>query len=199
MTRRLILPMVFFLMVLLVVAGCVDETPPVETNSSPGPDGGNVSPGTTALPLSPTPGPEQSLPPGVVPVPSLLPGSTKLTTIAVITGQSGISTKNITVPSSSWELWYTADPQVTGGQDSRSSTGSSSAVFPCLSIQVTDSRSGETVGTVEPPGGLDSYLWQRAGDPRPWSQKFFQGHRAYSLIITAKRLKSYTIEIRVPK
>lgn len=189
----------FFLIILIIMTGCVDEPVQPETNTTPVPAMGTSSPVTPAPMASTVAVPSESLPPGVIPVPSLLPASPKLLTIAVFTGQSGVFTEHVTVPSGSWELWYSADPQVTGGQDSHSSTGTNSAVFPVLSIQVTDSRSGQVIETIQPPGGLDTYLWQRAGDPRPWSQKFFQGNREYALEITAKRLKSYTIEIRVPK
>jgi hypothetical protein len=53
-----------------------------------------------------------------------------------------------------------ADPLITGGQDSVSASGSNSALFPYLSIQINDkSNSNRIVETVEPPGGLDKTLW----------------------------------------
>jgi hypothetical protein len=121
-----------------------------------------------------------------------------MTTIRTITGQSGEQTVNVSIPADYWELWYTADPLVTGGQDSHSATGINSAIFPSLSIQITDAVDSREIRTVEPPGGLDITLWQRAGDPRPWSEKFYQGNAVYSFAITARHLRSYVIEVRIP-
>ena len=54
--------------------------------------------------------------------------------------------------------------------------------------------------TVEPQGGLDKILWAKSGiDPRPWKQKFYEGNKESYFVITAKHLKSYTIEARIPK
>ncbi len=128
----------------------------------------------------------------------LIRESPGMTTIQTITGQSGKQIVNVTVPSNYWELSYTADPLVTGGQDSHSATGTNSAVFPTLSIKIMDASDSSEIETIEPPGGLDITLWQRAGDPRPWSEKFYQGNNVYTFDITARRLKSYVIEIRVP-
>jgi hypothetical protein len=129
----------------------------------------------------------------------LIRESPGLTTIQTIMGQSGQQRVNVTVPSGYWELWYTADPLVTGGQDSHSATGTNSAIFPTLSIKIMGAGDSREIETIEPPGGLDSYLWQKAGDPRPWSEKFYQGNTVYTFEITARHLKSYVIEIRVPK
>lgn len=126
--------------------------------------------------------------------------SPKLTTIASVTGQSGKQSANVTVPSGYWELWYTVDPLVTGGQDSHSSSGSNSAVFPTLSMVITDANDpNNEIETVEPPGGLDVTLWKRSGDPRPWSKKFYRGYKKFNFDITARHVKSYVIEVRVPK
>lgn len=120
-----------------------------------------------------------------------------LKTVTTITGGSGRQSVNVTVPYGYWELWYTADPLVTGGQDSHSATGINSAVFPTLSVVVSDAATGGVIETIEPPGGLDISLWQRSGDPRPWSAKFYEGNKEYSFDITARNLKSYVIEVRV--
>jgi hypothetical protein len=122
----------------------------------------------------------------------------KFRTAGTITGGSGTTTADIIIPSGYWELWYTADPLVTGGQDSHSATGTNSAVFPTLVIKIIDKKSGNEIETVEPPGGLDIMLWQRAGDPRPWIQKFYRGNKEFSFVITAKHVRSFTIEARVP-
>jgi hypothetical protein len=134
-----------------------------------------------------------------VQTPDPLGESSKLMTVTTITGESGRQSVNVTVPYGYWEMWYTADPVVTGGQDSHSATGTNSAVFPSLSVIISDAASGEEIETVEPPGGLDIYLWQRSGDPRPWSKKFYEGNKEYTFDITARHLKSYVIEVRVPK
>jgi hypothetical protein len=117
-----------------------------------------------------------------------------------VTGQSGKTSDTFTVPVGYWELWYTADPLTSGGQDSVSGSGSNSAVFPYLSIQVIDKNSDRVVETVEPPGGLDKTMWTKSGiDPRPWKQKFYEGNKEYYFVITTKHIKSYAIEARIPK
>jgi hypothetical protein len=112
-------------------------------------------------------------------------------------GEDPANSANITIPSGYWELWYTADPLTIGGTDSHSSTGSNSAVFPTLTIGITDLNTGEVLDTVEPPGGLDQSLWQGRNDPRPWVQKFYQGGSDYQFSVTARHVKSYVIEVRV--
>jgi hypothetical protein len=135
----------------------------------------------------------------VTPVPaSGIAASQGMKTIAVISGQFSQTVPGVTVPYDYWEMWYTADPLVTGGQDVNSPSGSVSAVFPVLSIEVIDNATGAVVDTVEPPGGLDVTLWQKSGDPRPWLQKFYQGSKEYDFVIDAKYLKSYAIDIRIP-
>lgn len=119
-----------------------------------------------------------------------------LTTIATITGESGNQATDVMIPCGYWELWYTADPLITGAQNSHSATGSNSAVFPALKMNIIDKNSGENIETVEPPGGLDWTLWQRAGDPRPWSKKIYRGNREVTFDITARHVKSYAIEVR---
>jgi hypothetical protein len=138
------------------------------------------------------------IPVAATPTADPLGESPTLMTVKIITGESGRQSVNVSVPYGYWEMWYTADPIVTGGQDSHSATGTNSAVFPRLSVVITDAN-GNEVDTVEPPGGLDTYLWQRSGDPRPWSKKFYNGNKEYTFDITAKHLKSYVIEVRVPK
>jgi hypothetical protein len=124
----------------------------------------------------------------------------KFTTLITVTGQSGKTSDTFTVPVGYWELWYTADPLTSGGQDSVSGSGSNSAVFPYLSIQVIDKNSERVVETVEPPGGLDKTMWSKSGiDPRPWKQKFYEGNKEYYFVITTKHIKSYVIEARIPK
>ena len=57
--------------------------------------------------------------------------------------------------------------------------------------------SGDAVETIEPPGGLDSTLWQRAGDPRPCSKKFYSGNKEFTFMVEAHHVKSYAMHIRV--
>lgn len=130
-----------------------------------------------------------------------IPESSGLTTLITVIGQGGKTSDTFSVPGGYWELWYTADPLVTGGQDSHSATGSQSALFPSLQIQVIDKKNSDrVVASVEPPGGLDKTLWQKSGnDPRPWKQKFYEGNKEYYFVITARNLKSYAIEARIPK
>jgi hypothetical protein len=168
-----VIVMIFF----IIIPGCVNQ---------PTPSG---NPGTTVttnqVPSTPT---------------SIFPESSKYTSLITVTGQFGKTSDTFSVPGGYWELWYTADPLITGGQDSVSASGTNSALFPFLSIQVIDkNNSDRVVDTVEPPGGLDKTLWEKSGkDPRPWKQKFYEGNKAYCFVITTKHLKSYTIEARIP-
>jgi hypothetical protein len=192
----IIISLIFF----ILITGCVNQPSP---SSSP------VTAMTTTQPVVPeVPTPEltSSITPMPTPTPtptptSVFPDSSGLTTLVVVTGQTGKTSDTFSVPTGYWELWYTADPLTTGGQDSVSASGSSSAVFPYLSIQVIDkTNSDKIVETVEPPGGLDKTLWEKSGrDPRPWKQKFYEGNKEYYFVITTKHLKSYTIEVRIPK
>jgi len=130
---------------------------------------------------------------------SILESST-MTTLTTFSGSNSLTTNNFYAPSY-WELWYTADPKVMGGQGQTSATGSNSAVFPTLSIQVMDGDNpNQVIRTIEPPGGLDITLWRKSEiDPRPWVEKFYEGNKHYYLIVNAQFLNSYAIEIRVPK
>jgi len=150
--------------------------------------------------ITPTPTPTPKIPIAATPT-RAIPESSGLTTLITVTGQLSQTSNTFSVPSDYWELWYTADPFVTGGQDIVSATGSRSAVFPILSIQVIDKTdSDKVVDTIEPPGGLDKTLWARSNrDPRPWRERFYEGSREYYLVITAQHLNSYTIEARIPE
>lgn len=188
------------LILFLLVAGCTTApgqghegtaatvppaaTTPVPTNTEPQ----TVTPTITVTAGGPT-----------IPVPDPLGESPTLMTAAVVTGVSGRQTVNVSVPYGYWEMWYTADPLVCGGQDSHAGTGSQSAVFPSLAIVVSDPATGREIATVGPPGSLDISLWQRIGDPWPWSKKFFEGDKILVLDITARHLKSYLIGVRIPK
>jgi hypothetical protein len=100
--------------------------------------------------------------------------------------------------------------------------GSYSSALPVFTIQVMDAGDpNRIVRTISPPGGIDINLWKgikgtvnpantpKKGrettssdtiytDPRPWTEKFFEGQRSYYFIINAQRLNSYNIDIRVP-
>jgi len=192
----LVISLIFF----ILITGCT--TQPSKSNSP-------VTAVTTTQPVVigvPTTEPTSSITPmptpTTTPTPtSVFPGSSGLTTLVAVSGQSGKTSDTFFVPTGYWELWYTADPLTAGGQDSISASGSNSAVFPYLSIQVIDKTNSDTVvETVEPPGGLDKNLWAKSGvDPRPWKQKFYEGNKEYYFVITSKHLKSYTIEVRIPK
>ncbi len=79
------------------------------------------------------------------------------------------------------------------------------------------------VRVITPPGGINLNLWTgvtptphvnsqfktnqmqsiatgetQAVDPRPWTEKFFEGQRHYYFVITAQSLESYSIKIQVP-
>lgn len=100
--------------------------------------------------------------------------------------------------------------------------GSYSGVKPEFTIRVMDAGDpSRVVRTISPPGGIDLNLWlgikgtinpastAKKGrettsadtvytDPRPWTEKFFEGQRGYYFIINAQLIKSYSIDIRVP-
>lgn len=102
-------------------------------------------------------------------------------------------------------------------------SGSYSTVKPEFKIQVMDGDDpNRIVRTITPPGGIDLDLWlgnkPEGGeyptrtsryssqvtpdvtpvDPRPWTEKFYEGQRNYYFIFTAKGLDSYSIKINVP-
>jgi hypothetical protein len=100
--------------------------------------------------------------------------------------------------------------------------GSYSTAQPKFTIQVMDGDDpNRIVRTITPPGGIDLDLWLgkkgeakensqvnfkkvvddptfKAVDPRPWTEKFYEGQRNYFFIISAQSLDSYSIEIRAP-
>jgi len=192
-----ILVIVTALIVFILITGCTSQpalSPPPVT---PSPFGTPVTP-------EPTPGDTTVAATTSIPVTATLtsafPGNSGFTTLISVTGQTGKTSDTFSVPGGYWELWYTADPLTSGGQNSVSASGSNSAVFPSLQIQVMDKTNADRlVASIEPPGGLDKTLWQKSGiDPRPWKQKFYQGNREYYFVITARHLTSYTIEARIP-
>jgi len=194
----IVIALIFF----ILVTGCT---------TLPSPSGSPVTAVTTDQPVIsgvPTTEPTSTITPMLTPTTTptptpapVFPESSGLTTLVTVTGQSGKTSDTFFVPTGYWELWYTADPITTGGQDSGSASGSNSAVFPYLSIQVIDKTNADNVvETVEPPGGLDKTLWARSGmDPRPWKEKFYEGNKEYYFVITTKHLNSYILEVRIPK
>lgn len=102
-------------------------------------------------------------------------------------------------------------------------SGSYSAVMPTFSIQVMDADDpNRFVRIITPPGGIDPDLWggiERPTpeitrkpkyaetvatptlsntDPRPWTEKFYEGQRNYYFVINSRFIDSYTIDIKVP-
>jgi hypothetical protein len=103
-------------------------------------------------------------------------------------------------------------------------SGSYSTVKPEFSIQVMDGDDpNRIVRTITPPGGINLDLWTGVKgptdiyptrtsryasveatpevtpvDPRPWTEKFYEGQRNYYFVITAKSLTSYSLKIKVP-
>jgi hypothetical protein len=108
------------------------------------------------------------------------------------------------------------------GVASGGAQGSYSGVLPEFTIQVMDAQDpNRVVRTISPPGGIDINLWKGIkgtanpastpkkgrettsadtpyNDPRPWTEKFYEGQRSYYFIINAQLLNSYSIDIRVP-
>ncbi len=103
-------------------------------------------------------------------------------------------------------------------------SGSYSTAKSAFTIQVMDGDDpNRIVRTITPPGGIDLDLWTGASretyenpkyttkqkqttedkkliavDPRPWTEKFFEGERSYYFIITAQGLESYSLDVRIP-
>lgn len=110
------------------------------------------------------------------------------------------------------------------GLSSSGITGSYSTTNPEFTLQVMDANDpNRIVRTISPPGGIDLDLWLGNkkvvtnpqdkvkssqldttssdvpyNDPRPWTERFFEGQRSYYFVITAHSLDSYSIQIRVP-
>ena len=192
---HIVIVLIFF----ILITGCATKPSPsgslvtAVTTNQPVVPGVLTTEATSSVTLSQTPIPTTAS------LTSAFSGSPGLTTLISVTGKTGQTSDAFNVTGGYWELRYTADPIATGGQDSVSSSGSNSAVFPYLQIQVIDKNSDRVVTSVEPPGGLDKNLWQKSGlDPRPWKQKFYEGNKEYYFVITAKHLTSYTVEARIP-
>ena len=102
-------------------------------------------------------------------------------------------------------------------------SGSYSTARSEFTIQVIDADNPtRLVRTITPPGGIDLDLWKGIKstnptavpttpkytttvavvipiiDPRPWTEKFYEGGRNYFFIIDAQSLDSYEITINVP-
>lgn len=101
--------------------------------------------------------------------------------------------------------------------------GSYASVTPVFTIKVMDaSDPNRIVRTITPPGGIDIDLWTGVTqatpaftrtpkyqetiatptlaniDPRPWTEKFFEGQRSYYFVVDSKYINSYKITIQVP-
>jgi hypothetical protein len=103
--------------------------------------------------------------------------------------------------------------------------GSYGSVSPQFSIQVMDATDpNRIVRSISPPGGIDPDLWNgvtqptpavtsttpvkystiaptltpSSTDPRPWTEKFYEGQRGYYFIINSQYINSYTIKILIP-
>ncbi len=140
------------------------------------------------------------------------PVNTSMTSYAKISGKFSGTTGIIKIPFPYWDLVYTVDPvaatepgslQVSAtagtGVSHSGVQGSYSGVIPEFTVQVIDAADpNRIVRTFSPPGGIDLDLWKDTNDPRPWTEKFYEGERSYYFIITSKLLNSYSIDIRIP-
>lgn len=103
-------------------------------------------------------------------------------------------------------------------------SGSYSSATPEFTVQVMDANDpNRIVRTISPPGGIDLNLWTgvkktvtadysnrptnqqkstmgdlKTTDPRPWTEKFFEGQRSYYFVIKTRSLESYSLDIKVP-
>ena len=138
------------------------------------------------------------------------PVNTSTTSYAKISGKFGGTTRIMEMPFPYWELVYTVDPvtatepgsvnviQTDGGVPHSGVQGSYSGVMPEFTVTVMDADDPDrVVRTISPPGGINLEMWKKS-DPRPWTEKFYEGQRSYYFIITSKLLNSYSIDIRIP-
>ena len=125
-----------------------------------------------------------------------IPPSDRVKTIGSITGGAGVTSQDISIPYGYWELTYTIDPLIKGGQDSHSSTGSNSAVFPTFSIQITDLSTGQLFDTVSPDG---QRIRHSGKDPIPvlGINDIMSVTESLDLWLRLN-VESFTIEVRVP-
>ena len=134
-----------------------------------------------------------------------------------ITGKWSGTTQVIDIPFPYWEIWYTVEPTTSGlskqsestgsyviqpvqgeGVSASGASGSYSTTVPFFSIDVVDAGNpSRYVKTITPPGSLDPVLLKKY-DPRPWKEKIFEGRNSYYLVITARHLASYSIDIKIP-
>jgi len=138
------------------------------------------------------------------------PVNTSMTSYARISGKYSGTTVIIKIPFPYWELFYTVDPVTTtepgsvqvipteGGAPHSGVQGSYSGVIPEFTVKVIDAADpNRIVRTFSPPGGINRDLWE-ANDPRPWTEKFYEGQKSYYFIISSKLMNSYLIDIRIP-
>jgi hypothetical protein len=138
------------------------------------------------------------------------PVNTSMTSYAKISGKFGGTTRIMEMPFPYWELVYTVDPvtatepgsvkviQTDGGVPHSGVQGSYSGVIPEFTVTVIDAADPDRViRTISPPGGINTAMWKKS-DPRPWTEKFYEGQRGYYFIITSTLLNSYSIDIRIP-
>lgn len=138
--------------------------------------------------------------------------NTSMVSYAKIAGKFSGTTQIVKIPFPSWEIVYTVDPvpeseigsvQVVSTQGTGVShsgaQGSYSGVIPQFTVQVVDAADpNHFVRTFSPPGGINLDLWKDTSDPRPWTEKFYEGQRSYYFIIKSTLLNSYSLDIRVP-
>ena len=138
------------------------------------------------------------------------PVNTSTTSYAKISGKFGGTTRIMEMPFPYWELVYTVNPvtatepgsvkviQTNGGVPHSGVQGSYSGVIPEFTVTVMDAADPDrVVRVISPPGGINMNMWKKS-DPRPWTEKFYEGQRSYYFIITPKLLNSYSIDIRIP-
>jgi hypothetical protein len=131
-----------------------------------------------------------SIPAGTVQKPAG-PQNRTLVTYAEIKGQSSGTTEIVYIPFPYWELHYTVEPLVDIAREDV-------MVFPRINIQVMDADDPGRFVRVIDPDQLDTRTWA-ISDPRPWVEKFYEGHHSYYFIVNARFISSYEIAIEVPE
>ncbi len=117
------------------------------------------------------------------------PKERNLVIFATITGRWSGTTEIFTIPTPSWELHYTATESVEPG-----------TVFPRMKIQVMDANDPNRIVRIIDSGILNTLTWEdEESDPRPWTEKFYEGERGYYLVITTHFVSSYRIDIMLPQ
>jgi hypothetical protein len=137
---------------------------------------------------------ESSTPPPTT-VPSVsatpIPRPVTMVTFAILTGNRSGITESVEIPSSYWEIAYTAE--VADNQ-----SVNETPIFPRLKIQIMDAENPSRIVRNLEPDLLDARI-NSSYDPRPWRERIQEGYRPYYFAVHIQEVRDYRIEIRIPQ